>query len=77
MLLGAPPSGALPLTIGFLEIVSPVELAVTAVYTVSGADGKTTSIDVETIEPRKIQADPTRPNPVAVKQPPEPSGGLR
>lgn len=77
MLLGAPPSGALPLTIGFLEIVSPVELAVTAVYTVSGADGKTTSIDVETIEPRKIQADPTQPKQVNVAQPPQPSGGLR
>jgi hypothetical protein len=77
MLLGAPPSGPLPLTIGFLEIISPVELAVTAVYTVSGPDSRTTSIDVEIIEPRMIQADPPDPGPVVPNQPPQPTGASR
>lgn len=47
---GAPPEGSLPLTIGFLEIVSTQQLVVTAVYTATGADGHLT-MDVETLQP--------------------------
>ena len=47
---GAPAEGNLPLTIGFLEIVSTQELVVTAVYTATGADGHLT-MDVETVQP--------------------------
>ncbi len=54
LLLGAPVQGPMPLTIGFLEIVSPVELSVTAVYTVTGTDGKTVSIDVEQIAGKTV-----------------------
>ncbi len=50
MLLGAIPSGPLPLTIGWLEILSPVELAVTAVYTVTDLSGGATNIDVVPIQ---------------------------
>jgi len=54
LLLGAPPSGPLGLTIGFLEIVSPVELSITAVYTATDAESKSISIDVEQIDARKV-----------------------
>jgi hypothetical protein len=47
---GAPPEGSLPLTVGFLEIVSTQQLVVTAVYTATGADGHLT-MDVETLQP--------------------------
>lgn len=47
---GAPAEGQLPLTIGFLEIVSTQELVVTAVYTATGADGGLT-MDIETVRP--------------------------
>jgi hypothetical protein len=47
---GAPPEGSLPLTIGFLEIVSTQQLVVTAVYTATGADGHLT-MDVQTLQP--------------------------
>jgi hypothetical protein len=47
---GAPPEGKLPLTIGFLEIVSTQQLVVTAVYTATGAEGGLT-MDVETVQP--------------------------
>jgi hypothetical protein len=49
LLLGAPVQGNLPLTTGVFEIISTVELAVTAVYTKS--DG---AIDVEVIAPKKL-----------------------
>ena len=52
--LGAPPAGPVPLTIGILEIVSTVELAVTAVYTASDGAGGAPSIDVEQIRPQAI-----------------------
>lgn len=39
----------LPLTIGLLEIVSPVELQVTAVYTATDLESRSVSIDVEQI----------------------------
>lgn len=51
LLLGAKPTGTVPLTLGLLEISSPVELNVTAVYTVSDLDNRSTSIDVEEIKP--------------------------
>jgi len=40
---------AMPLTVGFLEIVSDQELHVTAVYTASDPEGKGLSFEVETI----------------------------
>jgi hypothetical protein len=50
LLLGATPVGPLPLTLGFLEIVSPVELTVTAVYTATDLTNASISLDVETIQ---------------------------
>jgi hypothetical protein len=52
MLFGGTPPSALPLTVGFLEIVSPSELSVTAVYTVSDGPAGRVSIDVEQVEGR-------------------------
>ena len=52
LLLGAPPSGPTPLTIGYMEIVSDVELSVTAVYTASDLKSNGLSIDVQNISPR-------------------------
>ena len=49
LLLGAAPAGQAALTTGVLEIISTVELAVTAVYT--GGDG---AIDVQAITPRSV-----------------------
>jgi len=54
LLFGAAPAGPLPLTIGFLEIVSPVELSITAVYTATDAASNAISIDVEQIEGRTV-----------------------
>jgi hypothetical protein len=53
LLLGAT-TDSLPLTIGFLEIISPVELSVTAVYTATDADSHAVSIDVEQIIAKKV-----------------------
>jgi hypothetical protein len=53
LLLGARPAAQLPLTIGFLELVSPVELSVTAVYTVNDPNKNSTSIDVVTVEAQR------------------------
>lgn len=53
LLLGASPSGPLSLTIGLLEIVSPIELAVSAVYTVTPPEGGASGIDVKTIYPQR------------------------
>lgn len=61
LLLGAPAEGPAPLSIGFLEIVSPVELTVTAVYTASGPGGGPVSIDVQQIEAKPRRAAPPRP----------------
>ena len=49
LILGAKPSGPVPLTIGVLEIVSTVDLSVTAVYTASGVAGSSPSIQVNQI----------------------------
>ena len=64
LLLGAKPAGATPITLGILEIVSLVELSVTAVYTAADLAGGRTSIDVETISPKvsTVRA-PKRPHP--------------
>jgi len=52
-LLQVTPSGAsMPLTIGFLEIISNVELNVTAVYTASDLKSNGLTMEVETITPR-------------------------
>ena len=58
---GAPVESKLPLTVGFLEIVSTQQLVVTAVYTATGVnDGL--SIDVETVQPIvRPQLPPSRP----------------
>ncbi|MFM9436549.1 hypothetical protein ACFDR9_003633 [Janthinobacterium sp. CG_23.3] len=54
LLLGAAPSAAPPLTIGFLEITASAPVAITAVYTSSGAHpGAGVSIHVEQIEARR------------------------
>lgn len=54
-LLGAPPGQALPLTVGFLEIVSNRPLTVTAVYTVSDPKTGAVSMDVEPIAGRRAR----------------------
>ncbi len=53
MTLGAPPVGAVPLTIGILEILSLEQLSVTAVYTASSGNGAP-SIDVQQVTPRLV-----------------------
>lgn len=53
LVLGAPPTGAVPLSIGFVEIVSTVELDVTAVYTAS-AGGGAPAISVNRIAGRPL-----------------------
>ena len=63
LLLGGPAQGPSALNIGFLEIVSPVELSVTAVYTASGPAGGPVSIEVEQIEARPRTAPPSPPGP--------------
>ncbi len=54
LLLGAPPSGQVPITIGIMELISTVELAVTAVYTASSGAGSAPSIDVVQFVPRLL-----------------------
>jgi hypothetical protein len=46
VLYGAVPGTAMPLTIGYLEIISDKELHVTAVYTASDPEGRGLSMDV-------------------------------
>lgn len=53
LLVGGQASGTLPLTIGFLEIISDRELVVTAVYTASDLKSGSVSIDVEEIRARR------------------------
>jgi hypothetical protein len=47
----APPAGQ-PLNVGFLEIVSNVEIKVTAVYTMTNRESSSVSIDVEDVAQR-------------------------
>jgi hypothetical protein len=49
LLYGAVPGSAMPLTIGFLELVSDQELHVTAVYTSSDLRGHGLNFEVETV----------------------------
>jgi hypothetical protein len=46
VLYGAVPGTAMPLTIGYLEVISDQELHVTALYTASDAEGRGLSLDV-------------------------------
>lgn len=55
LLVGGTPSATLPLTIGFLEIVSNQEVVVSAVYTASDLKTGSLSIDVEEVRARKVQ----------------------
>lgn len=48
----APPSGN-PLTVGYLEILSDIELKVTAVYTMTDRESRSVSIDVEDVAARR------------------------
>jgi hypothetical protein len=54
MLLGAPARGPMPLTQGILEIVSTVELSVTAVYTATNGAGSAPAIEVKQIATRVL-----------------------
>ena len=54
LLLGAPPSGDMALTIAILTLVSQFELSVSAVYTASPLSGDGISIDVEYIASRLL-----------------------
>jgi hypothetical protein len=49
VLYGAVPGTAMPLTIGYLEIISDQELHVTAFYTASDSEGRGLSVDVVTV----------------------------
>jgi len=53
LVYGSPPPEPLPLTIGYLEIVSTQPLAVDAVYTVSDRERRSIAIDVNRIEGRQ------------------------
>lgn len=55
LLFGGKPPSPIPLTIGFLEISSSHELAVTAVYTVSDSKSGSVSIDVEQLDAVKVK----------------------
>jgi hypothetical protein len=52
LLLGARPSSAIPLTLGFMEFISPVELQVSAIYTVTDLNSNSISMNVEQITGR-------------------------
>lgn len=54
LLLGAPVTGPMPLTQGILELVSTVELGVTAVYTASHGAGGAPAIEVKQIATRVL-----------------------
>jgi hypothetical protein len=49
MLYGGVPGSAMPLTVGYLEIISDQELHVTAVYTATDLQGHGLNLDVQTI----------------------------
>jgi hypothetical protein len=54
LLLGAPATGPMPLTQGILEILSTVELGVTAVYTATSGAGGPPAIEVKQIATRVL-----------------------
>jgi len=49
-LYGAVPGTTMPLTIGYLEIISDQDLHVTAVYTASDSEGRGLSMDVVQVQ---------------------------
>jgi hypothetical protein len=53
LLIGGEPSATLPLSAGFIEIISTEELAISAVYTATDLKGGSLSIDVEQIPARR------------------------
>jgi hypothetical protein len=53
LVLCEPPSGTVPLTAGILEVISTVELIVTAVYAVTDGVGRAPSIDAKQIGAEK------------------------
>jgi hypothetical protein len=54
LLLGAPAAGPMPLTLGVLEIISTVELSVTALHTATSGGGSAPSIEVTQIAPKLL-----------------------
>jgi hypothetical protein len=66
LLFGGHPASPLPLTLGFLEIVSREPLNVVAVYTVTGLQGGPVSIEVETVQPRLKRARPVILHPIPI-----------
>jgi hypothetical protein len=58
LLYGTPPPQPLPLTIGYLEIISTLPLAIDAVYTVTDRERRTVAIEVERVEGRPIEGRP-------------------
>lgn len=52
LLYGSPPPDPMPLTIGFLEVLTPIDVRVAAVYTTSNLDKQIVSMDVEEIAAR-------------------------
>jgi hypothetical protein len=52
LLYGSPPPQPMPMTIGYLEIVSTLPLAIDAVYTVTDREGRSVAIEVERAEGR-------------------------
>jgi hypothetical protein len=54
LLYGGVPSSPMPLTVGFLEIISDQELQVTAVYTASDPKGNGLNLNVKTIPSKLI-----------------------
>ena len=55
ILLGGTPAGSVPLTLGTLEIISNVQLNVTAVYTATDGNGGRPAIDVEQVAAKVLR----------------------
>ena len=55
LLLGAPSGSPMPISIGFLEIISRYPLNITAVYTVSDPKSGSVDIDVEQIPGKRAR----------------------
>jgi hypothetical protein len=53
LLYGFPPPAPLPLTIGFLELVTSAPVAVDVVYTATDPSGRSLTMDVERVEGRR------------------------
>ena len=55
VILGGPPAGSVPLTLSILEIISNVQLNVTAVYTATDGSGGRPAIDVEQVAAKALR----------------------